>query len=130
MSLTPGVASPTSTAGSLPLVPPSPLVSKAQLPKLELHKFKGSITQWPTFWDSSVHDNNDLSPVDKFNYLQSLLKGPASKVTQCLPLTEANYNTAVELLKSRFGNPQVIIAAHMDELVNLPDCSHFIEINV
>ena len=82
--------------------------------------------QWPAFWDSfksSVHDNDALSSVDKFNYLQSLLKGPASKAIQGLPRTEGNYNDAVELLKARFDNTRVIIAALMDELVKLPDCS-------
>jgi len=67
-----------------------------------------------------VHENDGLSPV---NHLHSLLEGPSNKVIQGLPLTETNYDTAVDLLKERFGKPKVIIAAQMDELVKLPDCS-------
>lgn len=47
-----------------------------KLPKLALHSFSGDITQWITFWDSfrsAVHDNDQLTAVDKFNYLKSLL---------------------------------------------------------
>ena len=40
---------------------------------------------------------------------------------QGLTLTEANYDTAVDLLKARFGKKQAIISAHMDELMKLPD---------
>ena len=112
---------------SLLLTAATPTLTKTRLPKLELHKFKGNVTLWTTFWDSlksAVHDNAAISKVDKFNYLSSLLDGPASKAIQGLSLTEGNYDSAIALLKERFGNPQTIILAHMDELLKLPDCSH------
>jgi len=76
------------------------------------------------FWDSfnsAVHDKPDISKVDKFNYLCSLLEGTASKVVQGLTLTADNYDAVVALLQERFGNKQTIISAHMDELTKLPD---------
>ena len=81
-----------------------------KLPKLVLQKFNGDITKFRTFWDrfdSSVNENPNISPVDKFNYLQGLylqglLEGPAARVIQGLPLTEANYNVALKLLEERF----------------------------
>ena len=42
---------------------------------------------------------------------------------QGLPLTDSNYDTAVSLLQERFGDPQTIISAHMDELLKLPECT-------
>ena len=69
-----------------------------------------------------MHENNEISKIDKFNYLNSLLEGPASHTIQGLSLTEANYDSAVELLQTRFGNPQQIITTHMDELLKLPNC--------
>ena len=33
-----------------------------------------------------------------------------------MTITEDNYNSAIELLHERFGKPQQIISAHMDEL--------------
>ena len=36
-----------------------------------------------------------------------------------LPLTEVNYNQAVQILTERFGNKQLIISAHMEALLKL-----------
>ena len=82
---------------------------------------------WRTFWDSyksSVHDNNDIATVDKFNYLKSLLEGPAYRCIQGLPITASNYEGAIELLQQRFGKPQQVISAHMEELLKLPACTN------
>ena len=75
------------------------------------------------FWDSyklSVHDNNDIATVNKFNYLKSLLEGPANRCIQGLPITVSNYEGAIELLQQRFGKPQQVISTHMEELLKLP----------
>ena len=101
-------------------------LAKAKLPKLVLPKFRGDVTKWTSFWDSfksAVHENKAISLVDKFNYLNSLLEGPASRAIQGLSLTDANYKSAVEILQERFGRPQQIISAHMDELLKIPNCS-------
>ena len=67
-----------------------------------------------------MHENNDISKIDKFNYLNSLLEGTAALTIQGLTLTADNYDSAIELLKKRFGNTQQIIAIHMEELLRLP----------
>ena len=83
---------------------------KAKLPKLTLPKFRGSITNWISFWDAyncAVHDNAMLSKVDKFNYLNSLLEGEAKPSIQGLTLSDSNCDSAVEILEfmSASGNP-------------------------
>jgi hypothetical protein len=93
--------------------------AKIKLPKLTLPHFNGSLMKWPTFWDSyesAVH-NKDLSDVDKFNYLRSLLERSAYDAIVGLTLSAANYQEAIEILKKRFGNKQ-IIAKHMETLLN------------
>lgn len=43
---------------------------RTYLPKLQ--KFKGNFMCWMSFWDSfkaAIHNNPDISQVDKFNYL-------------------------------------------------------------
>lgn len=100
---------------------------KAKLPKLILPTFKGEVTKYRTFMDSfesAVDQNSSLNKVDKFNYLKALLEGPAARVIQGLALTEGNYDTAKDLLKQRYGKPQQIISAHMDELLKLKACSN------
>ena len=54
--------------------------------------------------------------------MYSLLDGSALPVVKGLTLTEENYQVAIDLLKQRYENIQVI-SAHMDELLKLPDCS-------
>ncbi len=110
---------------SMSLPYPTNFTMTPRLPKLILQKFNGDITKFRTFWDrfdSSVNKNPTISTIDKFNYLQGLLEGPASRVIQGLPLTEANYHTALKLLEERFGNTQQIISMHMDDLLQLPTC--------
>ena len=70
-----------------------------------------------SFWDafeSSVHNNTKLAPIDKFNYLNSLLVKSASEAISGLSLTAGNYDEAVAILKRRFGNKQSIINRHME----------------
>ena len=96
--------------------------ARVKLPKLALKRFNGDLTKWATFWDSfdsSIHNNPGLSGIDKFNYLNTLLEGPAAEAISGLKLTAANYNEAVAILKRRFGNKQLIITKHMDVLLNI-----------
>jgi len=89
---------------TLPTSDGAPLTGGAQthLPKLVLPMFKGDVTQWMSFWDlikSAIHDNGQLTKVDKFNYLLSLLEGVAARSIKGLMLFDGNYNTTVELLQ-------------------------------
>ena len=105
----------------------SPTQIRAKLPKITLQKFRGNVTNWNPFWESfkaAVHENNSISKVDKMNYLFSYLEGAAARSVQGLTLTEANYDAAIAILEERFGRPQQIIAAHMDELLKVQPCSN------
>ena len=79
-------------------------VVRAKLPKLEVKKFNGKLSEWQEFWDSfesAIHQNDGLSNVDKFSYLRSLLLEPAKSAIGGFALTSANYEAALELLKKR-----------------------------
>ena len=92
-----------------------------KLPKLELPKFSGVITEWQSFWDRFVAlvDDTDIPVISKFCYLQSLLEGEAKSVIQGLSQTSANYHIACKMLKDRFGKPERIIFAHIQALLNV-----------
>ena len=101
--------------------------ARTRLSKLVLPKFKGDVTTWTAFLDSyksAVHDNREISAVDKFNYLKSLLEGPAVRCIEGLPITEHDYRSAVDLLQHRFGRTQQVITAHMDELLKIAGCNN------
>ncbi len=84
--------------------------SVSQLPSSESagtsqsHVSKVLTLTWYPFWESfesAVHKNPNLSSVDKFNYLQSLLTGIARSAIAGLALMSANYEKAVGLLKQQ-----------------------------
>ena len=64
-----------------------------------------------------------LTIIDKFNYLVSLLEGSALRSIKGLAITEENYQAALDILQERFGNSQQIISTHMDELLKLQPCT-------
>lgn len=104
----------------------NPKTARTKLPKITLHRFKGDVTQFRTFWDtfeSQVHSNPGLTKIDKFSYLVSLLEGTASRAIEGLPVTEENYDSVVDILKKRFGKPQKLISGHMEELLKLNICT-------
>ena len=101
-------------------------VNTSRLPKLILPKFR-DVTRWTAFWDSynsAVHERTEISKVDKFNCLNSLLEDSAANAIQGLTLPEANYDLAVKLLKERYSRPQQIITAQMEELMKIPTCAN------
>ena len=93
-----------------------------KLPKLSLPHFSGNVTKWTTFWDlfeSAVHNNDDLTDVDKFNYLRSLLERTAYEAISGLTLSSANHREAIDVLHKWFGNKQLIISKHMETLLGI-----------
>jgi len=48
--------------------------------------------------------NSTLTAVDKFQYLSSLLEGPAFAAIAGLKMTTTNYIEAIDILTKRFGN--------------------------
>ena len=76
------------------------------------------MTRWPTFWESfesAVH--KELTDVDNFNYLRSLLELTAFDVISELALCAANYKEAVEILQKMFCNKSLIISKYMETLL-------------
>ncbi|XP_064102657.1 uncharacterized protein LOC135212815 [Macrobrachium nipponense] len=92
-----------------------------KLPKFELLKFGGKITEWMPFWISL----RLLSMISlcllliKFMYLRSVLEGEAKRVIQGLAQTAANYKAACELLEERYAKPNKIISAHIQDLMQI-----------
>ena len=101
----------------------NPNDSHAKLPKLTLDKFNGELLSWQSFWDEysvAIHTNSSLSDIEKFNYLRSYLTEATGECIKGLSLALANYQKAVEILKERYGNKQILISSYMDVLVKLP----------
>ncbi|MCH2406207.1 MAG: DUF1759 domain-containing protein, partial [Nitrosopumilus sp.] len=52
------------------------------------------------------------------------MKGDALRAVEGISLSNANYTTCVDLLKSRFGEKDNIINAYMEALMKLPNTTN------
>ena len=82
------------------------LTAKVKLPKITLPRFNGDPLRWMSFFQSAVHLNSELTDVDKFNYLRSLLDHSTYDAIAGLTLSSANYKQAIKILRKRFVNTQ------------------------
>ena len=118
MKLERAITIPTSATPTTRAVTTAPKANPVKLPK---RSFDGELTSWSTFWDSfesAIHNNGQLSDVDKFNYLRSLLEKGAYDAISGLTLSAGNYQEAVAILKKRYGDKSQIISKHMDALLS------------
>ena len=96
--------------------------TSCKLPKLTWKPYSGNLTAFVPFWNSysaAIDKNSALSDVDEMTHLKTLCVGEATLCISGFSISPANYNSALELLKSRFGDPRIIVNHHMDSLVNL-----------
>ena len=94
-----------------------------KLPKLERKSFSGNYQEWQSFWDtfqSALDGNPSILPIEKFTYLKSCVTSNAESAIAGLSLTADNYKVAIDILKDRFGKPQLLISNYMDALLKLP----------
>lgn len=98
-------------------------VTPVKLAALQIPKFTGLYSEWATFYDiftAFVHNNKDISEIQKFFYLREALEGDAEKCLQCLGTTAENYRIAWQTLVSRYNNKKVLIQNYTKALYGLP----------
>ena len=91
-----------------------------RLRRLNIKIFTGKPTEWPTFiesFETAVDSNGALSNIQNFQYLKSYLPGQVERCIEGFLLTNDNYREALNLLKERFGNTQLIINTHLSQLM-------------
>lgn len=94
-----------------------------KLPTINSPTFDGKYEAWLSFYDnfkSIVHDNENLTPVQKLQYLRSSLTNEAAQVIQLLETSSQNYEVAWALLVERYDNRRIIIQSHVRALFDLP----------
>ena len=95
---------------------------KCKLPKLVIKEFDGNVLNWQTFWDqfeSTIHSKININDIDRFSYLKSFLCPSSYETLSGSALTNQNYLEAVELLRQRYENPQLLINTYMEQFVKL-----------
>ncbi|KAL1446975.1 hypothetical protein WDU94_005462 [Cyamophila willieti] len=97
-------------------------ISSVQLPTITLPTFNGSVENWSSFRDlffHIIHNNNELSSVQKFQYLKTSLTEDAACLVQHLPLTTDNYNIAWDLLNENYSNKNLAVYYHLKNIFNV-----------
>ncbi|XP_077868420.1 uncharacterized protein LOC144359010, partial [Saccoglossus kowalevskii] len=113
----------TSTKTSQPDPTSQPRLKTVQLPRLELKEFNGDPLRWSEFNDgfkATIDSNPQISEIQKFTYLRSLVTDEAKRLIDGYQTTEANYKSAYALLEKRYGDTQLIVQAHMESLWSHP----------
>ncbi|VDM62089.1 unnamed protein product [Angiostrongylus costaricensis] len=87
------------------------VVKNLELPIIPVPTFNGDIWNWDNFWELfnlNVQLQN-LSELQKFNYLLSSLKGEPLQLMKKFQLTRQNYAKAIEFLTNKYGNSKKLI---------------------
>ena len=95
--------------------------SLPRLPTLQLPTFDGNPVNFPTFFEAFkvVHEDANLPDASKLTYLSGQLRGRALSAIESFAHVDANYSEAIELLKTKYGNKDVIINTFLDNIINL-----------
>ena len=80
-------------------------------------------------YESSINSSEQLTDIEKFLYLKGLLKGRALNTIEGLSLTDANYKEALNLLETRFGDKNLLIATFCDALLNFHPVKNASKVN-
>ena len=101
----------------------SKLNDNIRLPRLNLPSFSGNVQDWLSYRDlfkASIHNSEILSNSEKLSYLKLSLQGEAAKIIQSIPITDANYQIAWELLEERYSNIKDQVFAHLKRFFSVP----------
>ncbi|XP_049301240.1 uncharacterized protein LOC125774914 [Anopheles funestus] len=88
----------------------------------ELPTFSGSADQWPLFISSYEHSTAICGYSDYENLLrlQKALKGAALEAVSSLLLLPSGLKEAIEVVKLRFGRPEVIVENLIEKVRRMP----------
>lgn len=108
-ALQPYLASSSGTSSVTPKISAEQTVSECEvkLPRVQLPTFSGKYVEWQSFYDmfnSLVHTNKNLSPVQKLHYLKSNLSGEPETLLRNFSITNENYGEAWKQLLKRYDN--------------------------
>lgn len=93
--------------------------SRLKYPELKLPTFSGKLQEWINFRDnfkSLIHNNEDLSIMDKFNYLRASLRDEALLQINQVQVSAATYNIAWNTLETKYENHKLIAHEHLKSL--------------
>ncbi|XP_048575296.1 uncharacterized protein LOC116604510 [Nematostella vectensis] len=96
--------------------------SGSKLPELKITPFKGTAEDWIRFENMFISqvDNKKISAEEKFGYLLELVEPRVRDHLSNLKPGEVGYKIAWERLREEYGQTKTVVAAHVDQILNLP----------
>ncbi|XP_037931681.1 uncharacterized protein LOC119666475 [Teleopsis dalmanni] len=94
-----------------------------KLAEIKIPLFNGNVEDWQSFkelYEKIVHENTEVSKVEKMYHLKSLLRSDALTAIKHLPVSENNYEAAWEILNQRFSNKRVLFQSLIDKILDQP----------
>ena len=81
---------------------------RIKIPRIKLLEFDGDIKEWATFKSTfyAAVDSQNLSEIEKFTYLLTVLKGPVKELVRNYAVTPQNYCLVLELLEKHYGQSE------------------------
>lgn len=95
---------------------------RIKLPVAELPKFDGNLEKWLSFKNTFVamiDSCQDITDLQKFLYLKDSLRDDALNKILIYDVSEENYKNAWKLLNDSYERKQILIAKHLDEIIDL-----------
>ena len=96
---------------------------RLKLPQAVLPTFSGKVEEWLSFrdtFDTMINKRDDISKVEKLQYLKSALKDEALRKIQVFAITEENFERAWNLLRKSYEDKRTLISRHLSLLLQLP----------
>ena len=66
---------------------------------------------------AAVEKNTHLTGIEKITYLIGFMTDEIAATTNRLQLSNGNYSLTLNMLKDRFGDPQLLISTNMSKLL-------------
>jgi len=110
----PGVFHNLQTLPSRPAPRQNPSPFQRSLPKIKLPIFSGDAVEWPrwlSLFQALIHEQPNLTDVEKMTHLQSAVSGPPQKLIAGMMYSGRLYNDAMQALKERYGKEDDIVHA-------------------
>ncbi|XP_076652424.1 uncharacterized protein LOC143358834 [Halictus rubicundus] len=96
--------------------------SPRQLLRIYLPCFSGLYREWRHFRDlfiSMIIKNNEISDVEKLQYLKTNLSGEALQIIVNIDVIDGNFVRAWQVLVDRYENKRVLVDSHLSSLFSL-----------
>lgn len=95
---------------------------RIKLPVAELPKFDGKIENWLSYKNTfltMINSRDDITRLEKFIYLKNSLQGEALNKISIYNVSDENYENAWKLLLDSYEKTRVLIAKHLDAILEL-----------